>query len=570
MIPPTIAQDCQSPGEREIYRRLSQARDTDDWIVLHSLDIAHHREQLSGEVDFVVLVPHMGALCLEVKACTSLSRQHGQWFYGHDISGDPRGPFRQAADAMHSMRARVARRVPALRALPFCSAVVFPYLRFAVVSDEWHSWQVIDKASLNARPLPTLIQAVLVKARKHFSSSPSARWFHDHLGEPTIDQCRQLAHVLRPDFEFFESPRSRAKRQTEELRRYTQEQFSALDALEANPRVMFTGPAGTGKTLLAIEAARRAVGDGRRVLFLCFNRLLHGWLLEQLAGIFEHITCRTIHAHFCSLAGLTPPRTPPPTFWRTDLPAATLDRLRDSKPEGALFDALIIDEAQDLFYPPYLDALALCLDGGLDGGYWRIFGDFEQQAIYDETVLDPGAFLRDRAGPVAHFALRTNCRNTPRVASFVRLLAGLNPDYSGVLRIDDGIEPQIHYYAKPSQQRALLVEAVRTLHDAGYKGSDIVVLSPKRDDVCVAAQVSHESAIPCLRPISVAGRNDVSYCTVHAFKGLEAPAIVVTDVEHLDSAHFNRLFYVAATRSLSRLAVLAHETTKEDIIRMFV
>ena len=41
------------------------------------------------------------------------------------------------------------------------------------------------------------------------------------------------------------------------------------------------------------------------------------------------------------------------------------------------------------------------------------------------------------------YSLRNNCRNTPRVATLVRLLSHLEPDYSRVLRPDDGIEPDL-------------------------------------------------------------------------------------------------------------------------------
>jgi hypothetical protein len=43
---------------------------------------------------------------------------------------------------------------------------------------------------------------------------------------------------------------------------------------------------------------------------------------------------------------------------------------------------LVIDEAQDLLEDEYLDVLDLLVKGGLAGGRWAFFGDFERQAIY--------------------------------------------------------------------------------------------------------------------------------------------------------------------------------------------
>ncbi len=90
--------------------------------------------------------------------------------------------------------------------------------------------------------------------------------------------------MLRPDFEFYESPKARARRLDEEIRRFTEEQFAVLDQFARNPRVIVDGSAGTGKTLLAVEQARRSASAGRRVLLLCFNRALAKWLAEEAEG----------------------------------------------------------------------------------------------------------------------------------------------------------------------------------------------------------------------------------------------------------------------------------------------
>jgi phosphate starvation-inducible protein PhoH len=45
-------------------------------------------------------------------------------------------------------------------------------------------------------------------------------------------------------------------RREAELKQYIDEQYMALDAMETNSCVVFAGPAGTGKTLLAVEAAK--------------------------------------------------------------------------------------------------------------------------------------------------------------------------------------------------------------------------------------------------------------------------------------------------------------------------
>src|SRR4051794_39464032 len=115
MIPSDIWTGCPSPGEREVFMRLkSSGPETGDWIVLHSLDLANHVRQISGEADFVVLIPGKGILCVEVKACKSVRRNDEGWIYGLEAKVDRRGPFRQASEAMHSLRKRLQQHRPDL------------------------------------------------------------------------------------------------------------------------------------------------------------------------------------------------------------------------------------------------------------------------------------------------------------------------------------------------------------------------------------------------------------------------------------------------------------------------
>lgn len=359
MIPPTIPASCPSPGEQEIFSKLKQDGATCDWIVLHSLDIAQHVRQVSGEADFVIIVPFLGVLCLEVKACHSLDRKDGLWFYGRDPKGDPRGPFKQAAEAMHSLRQQVIQSDTSLSLVPFWSAVAFPFVPFNASSGEWHSWQVIDSDRFKRQQLAPLISGILRSARSHLSSQPSAKWFRDGDRLPDIQQSAAIARILRPNFEFAEKAPDRRARKQAEVLRYTGEQFAALDMMEDNPRALFTGPAGTGKTVLALETARRAADAGKSVLLVCFNRLLGRWLSDQPVARSGQVVAGTLHQYMAGIAGLKIPEGADEAFWKTELPEAALSKLLDGHRDVGRFDLVVADEVQDLLHPPYLDVLDL-------------------------------------------------------------------------------------------------------------------------------------------------------------------------------------------------------------------
>ena len=603
LIPPLVGEDTRSEGERFVFAALQErargaapraATDTSGWTVLHSLDIAHHRRQVQGEADFVVIAPGLGVLVLEVKGCRHLHRSGGLWYYGGDTQGDPRGPFRQAAEAAHSLRKRLTGKRPHLSGVPFASAVCFPFLTFDQASEEWQPWQVVDERRLGVRHLVDCLAAVLRQAREAFADSRPG-WFDPAAGEPTPGQCEEIVAALRPDFEFYESPKARARRVDEEIRRYTEEQFAALDHMARTPRVVFDGPAGTGKTLLAIETARRACrqlaaagqrrrqeaadgsGDAGRVGLLCFNRPLAVWLRDQVADL-PGVRVATLHEYMRELAAeVDPVKADPPddaddSYWNVLLPELAGEALlaRDEPP----FRVLVVDEAQDVVREPYRDVLDLSVAGGLREGTWRFFGDFANQAIYDDSVSLDG-FCAAVGGGCAVYELAENCRNTPRVADLAVTYGAVPQPYRKVLRPDDGVAPTLRFYASAGEQERLLAEVLAGLREEGFGGPQVVVLSTRGDAASAAGRlVAGGDPVWArrLRPLVAPGTHEVDlsasggavrYCSVHRFKGLEARAVVLTDVERLATPHERSLLYVGATRATQRLVVLAHRSLRK-------
>ena len=568
MIPPYLSSDVKSAGERTLFCRLRDDPATDGWTVLHSLNIARHVSQVEGEIDFVILVPNLGVLCLEVKGTSRVRRREGVWYYGHDPNGDPRGPFQQAAEGRYSVFKQVKRYQPALARIPFWSAVAFPFVEFTTRSTEWHDWQVIDRRSMSARPISDVISLMLQSGRHHLTTARTVKWFDPERRTPTEQECDQVLAILRPSFEVIESARGLREREQAELRVFTEEQYAALDAMADNPQVIFDGPAGSGKTVLGLEAVRRAASRSQSTLFLCYNRLLGRWLSSSTVDL-EGVKATTLHRHMLDLveaSGLRSPNLPEnpnPQFWRAELPQLAIEAMIEAPEAMCVFDTLVIDEAQDVLRPRYLDFLDLSLQGGLGTGRLRMFGDFERQDIYrsgnDRSVLNQLGASRYR--------LSVNCRNTPRVAAWASLFGGLEPDYSRVLRSDDGRQPVLKFYKDEPDRRILLAQSLDELADEGFRGNDIVVLSTKRRD-STAAKLRARNEGHRLAPIEARSDGQVSFTTIHAFKGLDSPAVVLTDLESVTGSLAQDLFYVGVTRALHRLHVIASATVRTEMLEL--
>lgn len=572
MIPPACP--AKTPvGEKDLFNKLRDDPDTSGWVVLHSLDLKKHKSKIEGELDMVVLVPGLGVLCIEVKGC-DVSRQDGKWIYPYETSLE--GPFKQASRSMHSLRTYLIGRDCTLSGLLFFSAAVFTRVDFDEQSPEWHPWQFINRRLFLRRPISSNIINILQRAHEHVASRVGKNsWYNDTDSRPDEGQVRRMVGLLRDNFEYAVSHRGDLENLERMICQFTEEQFDALDMLEDNDRVVFKGPAGTGKTFLAMEAAKRATADGKSVLFVCYNSLLGDWLKAQTTGYSENpaaFRCSTFHSLLLEITGERPIKGVDSEFWRKQLPIKAADRLLDDTCKWPTFDMLVIDEAQDLLEDEYLDVLDLLLKGGLAGGRWVLFGDFERQAIY-MSEGGPGALkaieaLSERAPVHAKYSLRINCRNAEPIAETLVITSGLAPGYKRVLHDNEGSDVDPLFYSSASDQEKQLAYAVGRLKET-FKTGEIMVLSMRNDENSCAGSASSGSIGVRLAPIrQVQDGHTIPFSSIHAFKGLEAPAVIITDINSLDDEKTRALLYVGMSRARIRLFLLMNESCRTSYDRI--
>jgi hypothetical protein len=558
MIPSFIDPQTSSPGEKEVFGVL-KADAPADWTVLHSVNLPQHVRQLEGELDFLVLIPGEAAVCVEVKAHHKVSRDaNGLWRMGNDAPVS-KSPFVQASEAMHSLSGRLKAADPALGGIPFVSAVVFTHCMFDAPAAEWDSWQAIDEQVISQRGLASALIGVASNFRKKCLLNRAA-WFRDEQARPTPEDCAKIAGRIRPAFEKAQSPKARRARTMEALDRFTREQFKALDALEMNPQVVFSGAAGTGKTYLALEAARRSAAGGKKTLLCCFNRMLGDWLKAQDVSADGAVEAGTLHSLMLKITGEQPGDSPPASFW-DELPGRAEEcLLADGSPWAGAFDVLVIDEAQDLLDKKYLDVLGLLLADGLASGSYRMFGDFDGQSIF--THEDGRQVLKEHSSP-AHYALRENCRNQPPIGRLAASTSGLPNLYDRFRRPEDGATPDFKKYASADEQLANLDDSIDAVRAHGHQLGDIVILSTRADGAW--KHLSPPNADRLSSATGVPGTK-IRCGTVQGFKGLDAPAVIITDVDEVTTSYGRQLLYIACSRATERLIVhVAHEVTSDLI-----
>jgi hypothetical protein len=570
MIPPTFDPTNPSPGERVVFEALRDDPLTATWTVLHSQDIAHHIRQDRGECDFVVMIPGKGILCLEVKGHRRIARQSGNWIFGdldHGGNVEQRGPFKQANEAMESIRKRV-KSYAEFAGVPFQWMAVFPFVETVqrLSTDECLPWQIVSATELREEPLSVILLSASEAERVRLRSVPNARWFNSERLSPTPKQIDRISALLRPDFEFCETPASIRRRRADELRRYTSEQFQALDRMEGNSRILFDGLAGTGKTLLALECARREAILGARVLLLCFNRPLREWLEHETESFGIKIDVRTV-SQLCrqivASAGQLNEFNDVEFERQTEL---ALESLLERGSQGTSlrpYDIVVIDEAQDVMQEDFLDVLDLLLRNGLTKGRWRAFGDFANQAIYDAERAGIHR-LEERGISFSAYSLRENCRNTPIVARLVESLGAL-PDgqgYTRILRPQNRFEPHNDFYDDLADQHDLLALEVSRLLDE-FEPREIVILSTMASGSAASTINSSLVEVPFSEQLND-DNNVIRYSTIHRFKGLDSPAVILTDIEDVTSDRSRSLLYVGMSRATDQLSTLVSKSVRED------
>lgn len=515
-------------GEELVWNRL-MAQLPEQATVFHSLQIAHLGQR---EIDFLVLWPGVGVAVLEVKGGT-VRRTHGRWFSrGHRGEDHPiEDPVRQVRAAKHKLREYLAGTDA--HAARFAELVVFPFTRvghdfnapgtplsiLAGRDDLDHLAEKI-KAAIHAEGMGTTPQVA--------SESP----FED------------LITAILANTEDLGPVRAGAVELEDHADHLTENQRVLLDVLAEQPRLHIQGPAGSGKTYLALEQARRLTEGGGRVAVLCFNQGLAGHL-NEVAGRWKR-PAEYVGA-FHDLADLLRvPSAPhllpaahdvdPQLFWEVRLPQA-LTRAARSLPREQRFDAIVVDEGQD-FRPLWWEAvIALLTDRGGNGLF--VFSD-SNQSVYHRRPARPLGMVP--------LSLRENLRNTKQIANLAGAFTGHSQRVRGL-----GGEPVELIDVPASEAVAAADDAVDHLIADGWDPGQIALLTTKYKHPEQENQIRHHGKAGYWA--GYFGDRDVFYSSVQGFKGLERSAVVLA-VNGWHAGLGRELLYTGMSRARTKLVVV--------------
>ena len=545
-IPPYMGEEIKSNAEKKMYDILQQLN-IEDAYVLHSLGLPKHQSKIYGEIDFVVVCKR-GVACLEIKGGRVECRD-GKWLfidrYGVERQ-KPEGPFAQVTGNMFSLMTELKNRFsgnPHMKNALVACGVVFPDIEFKSVSQEIIQEIVYDSRTENITDYINQIFDYWAERQ------------HTEPAKLSPSDVKEIVNYLRGNFNFVPTLRDTLDNIDKRLVRLTNEQAQIMDALAMNSHLLIEGKAGTGKTLLATEFARKRAQKGDKVLYLTFNKNLANNINVNIDKN-ENLKVINIHALFGEYVpvDIYKINENQQRYFGEELPEQFLEwisNLTKEKLDKLKYDLLVIDEGQDIIKPVYLYSLDVLLKNGFEKGEWAIFYD-EKQNIYNPEYADGMEIIESYA--CTKFKLFINCRNTVQIGTYSSKTSGV--EINEFLH-ENGEEVQMVSYIDMFDFKQKIKAILKNLRAENVDLSDVVFLAPKKYSNSILKEIGCE--------VNELGEKfDLTsklprYSTIQGFKGLDSKIAILVDVDNISEKNFSKFMYIAGTRARTLLYVVASD-----------
>lgn len=528
-------------SEIKVYELLEKLPET--FYVFHSVQWIKKGSKWKStwkENDFLILNKSLGALVLEVKG--GEIECHGGVFHQintetHEVSilnpEKKNDPLSQAIDGIYHYRKLLDtitygldNRFPIEAAVWFSSCEVKPKInRFPL------KYREVSGAILGDEDFKKGAQAI----RDVFD-------FYQNRGKVNItdEEFQKILDLIASDFELITAPAARKGELDHAFLKLTNEQIGLLDYISEQKNATIQGVAGTGKTLIAKEAARRFGLEGRKVLFLCFNRFLYMDLLHRYP--YDNVSYYNINT-------LVSKYRPGSDISTAEGRASELQKIEWDDLD---FDDVIIDEAQDFENEEILYFKDLT---ELRDGHFFVFYDKNQLV----TTREVPEWIRDSE---CKLLLTKNCRNTREIALTAYNVIDVELNQKTIMV--SGEQTSISFTQGESLPKLAKLLKLLTGEKYGYEYSEIVILSLKKEEKSILNGVNKLTGIPILKEKS---NSAVLFTTSRKFKGLESRAIIITDIDEscFNNEEKKRNFYVACSRATQHLSLFVN--AKDDEVK---
>lgn len=549
MIPERPKDNDPRSAEVSMFEALRNL--SDDYYVFHSFQIGQVYESYykEAEMDFLIFHPLKGMIDIEAKN-GNVRYENGQWYYANGKAMKHGGPFGQAKRNCHALidaieLSRGSRLTNRVRVLP---AVWFP---------------AISKNLLNTMTLPidmpeqlVLTTEALDNPEPYFDRIFSYKRFEGNETKLSASEVKYLLNdVLSPKLHLVPGVCSEINLKRIVFRQLLRNQANVLDFLIEQRTAAINGAAGAGKTLIALEKARRLHSRNQEALFLCFNKYLKEYLEEAYGDELAGVKFYTIDGLACKLAGNEGDfnngrgnRFKILADYLSDVYAGMPHEGKANYLRKAGLTAnIIVDEGQDFGQEDIEENRileALCQIAQNASGSFYIFYD-KLQMIQSSRIP---AVIREAD---CKLTLYKNCRNTENIArTSMQLISDKTPEMSE--NAVAGCSPMMYFAGDLAGVFRAVDESIRKFEQRGYH--DIVILTMKTEVKSVLSDSDQMQEKD--NRLYYSGQYLFTSC--RKFKGLQADCVILVD---FDAETFDDdgklLFYVGASRARLELHVIS-------------
>ncbi len=530
--------DTTSDAELLLYEAFEKLPES--FTVLHAVKWFARDLGTVGEIDFLVAHPDYGVLVMEVKG-GDINIQHGQWYSTSRSrrTNEIKDPCEQAERNRRNLGDWL-RSDPRTRGIPFA---LFPAV-------------ALPDSRVSGHIRPDCPQDIFIDTTHLYNLERRLldifRYWQSHAdgsnrnmgGRRAVDALVDLLVPTRKLMPRVADIFERERRKIEEL---TQQQFYVLKMLRKHRRAAIVGGAGTGKTMLAMEKAQQLADADFRVLFLCFNKNLATWLGRTIKQ--ENITASTFHSlvgkaiHWARLPNVRPDEIYEKA---ADLLMDSVNIIRspDSSAHEKLFDAIIVDEAQD-FEDEWWIPLPDLLKDPEQGVFYVFFDD--NQRLYTQISNIPME--------KEPFYLSENCRNTRNIHESLQPYA----------RTDEAVEcngpegrPVERIQAADVQAARKSLQQVlhRLVNEEGIDTEDIVILTPASEKRSRWKSDEMLGNFVLTWNMDTTMDKAIRICTIYRYKGLESAVTILTEMDQGREEISDQLAYVGMSRARHHVVII--------------
>ena len=554
-LSPTEISEIESNGEALVYRAMEKNL-SDQYTVLFQASwiLKSNVKARDGEIDFLIFSPTHGCLCIEVKGGGIERREDSlKWFSTNrdGLTNKIKNPFEQATSAKSAVKRKIKEhpdcRALKLDGIQFCHGVFFPDICGK------------EKFLSTDSPIEIIGDSSDLEDIEKWIEQVFSYWAEEKRG-----MSQAQIEILRKLFARSASIPALLAGQLKEERKarlkITKDQAKVLDFIQSHRRSAISGGAGTGKTVLAIEKARRLAREGFKTLLTCYNRPLAEQIketsqeIENLEVLGFHELCTRYLDQAKSISGRdclveASENYPGADKWDILMPNAlsfALDEIEDR------FDAIVCDEGQD-FAEEWWFPIELLL------------ADYENSPLYVFFDENQNIYKKAESFPIkeAPFSLTTNCRNTQEIH------AAAYKFYKG---------PQVHppsIKGRPIEYMTHSLEAkhfksthnkvLSLLNDHEILPNEIVVLhadGQRKHDLF--AHLSSKELPNGFNYIleGIPDKRTILVDSVARFKGLESQFVILLGLDQIDNQSVET-FYTALSRAKFHLIIVGNQSLAE-------